>query len=202
MPTSSYSKPSGVSNNTYYGRNTPSKLFYPLTNAIDRAGAVSLRVSCTMASYGYQQLTAQFIDADGNIIGNSDIGEMCRTEVKTLTNVVVNFPKHSVAFKIGLTPDTGNSAYWGGWRAPKVEIINQVGSASIELGLEDSTVIARLDVSQPIYGGYGRIRVQDQGGASNWWELGTNREIISDQGNVLAFKNDGLYYNGLKLMFA
>lgn len=202
MPTSSYPKPDGVNTNTYYGRNTPNKEFYPLTKLIDRAGSVSMRISCTMASYGWQQLTAQFYNADGKAIATENIGSICKTEVKTITNAVINFPNHSVAFKIGIVPDSGYSAYWGGWRSPKVELINQVGSASIELGDNTGTVIARLDVSQPLYTDGARLRLNSANGASNWYELNSDHEIISDQGNVLKFANDGLYYNGLKLAFA
>ncbi len=77
------------------------------------------------------------------------------------------------------------------------------GSASIELCDASDNMLARLDVSEPKYeGGIARIRVQSSGGSSSWFELTSDNSIISGNGNVLRFGNDGLYYNEGKLAYA
>ncbi len=203
MPTSSYSKPSGVSNNTYYGRNTPSKTFYPLTSNIYRNGAKAVRVSCTMASYGWQQLSVRFYDGDGLEISTESIGSMCQTTVQTISNVSTQFPKESQRCVIGIIPDSGYTGYWGGWKNVTVDLMAEDGSASIELCDSSDNMIARLDVSEPKYsGGIARIRVQSSLGTSTWFELSDDSEIIGKNGNTIKFANDGLYYNGVKLAFA
>ncbi|MBR4766756.1 MAG: phage tail protein, partial [Clostridia bacterium] len=203
MPTSSYSKPSGVSNNTYYGRNTPSKTFYPLTTNIYRNGSRSIKVACTMASYGWQQLTIKFYDGDGLELSSTSIGSMCQTTVQTISATTISYPKDSRFCVIGIIPDSGYSGYWGGWKNVTVSNVAEDGSASIELCDSSDNMIARLDVASPKYqGGIARIRVQNDGGTSSWFELSASGEIIGPGGNTLRFANDGLYYNDGKLAYA
>lgn len=174
MPTSGYDRPTGVSNNTYYGRQTPtSGIFYPLTKKIPRTSDYKgVEVSCTYACWGENKLAVRLYK-NNTVIDTIALTDWNQSTIKTIKKVTCDFPFSCTQFEIGTIPETDDVLQWAGWKSITLNYLNECGTGAIELTRDDN-ILARMDIApaNETTNAIAKIRVKNNSDVSKWVTFG------------------------------
>ena len=162
---------------------TSTSTCYSLTKDIDCTGFAKVKVSFSANSYGWGHIKLFYKIKDSSTLY---IGETLITVKNSDVSYedTLDIPEEAVSFRIGVTPDTGYSDYWTGWRDVKIRLYQQGLSASLQLRDSDDKIESRLDCYKSA--GEALIGLKGMTGSDTTGGLELGSESLWWRGNVIS----------------
>ena len=185
---------------SYYARTslTNTTTYYTLTEIMSADAISSIKLSFNASSYG--KAYVYFVARDSNEYTIKE--ELLATpwNADTSYSGTITMPEGAYDYFIAVSPDTGSTNYWAGWRNVSLRTYHQKPSAAIEASNTDGTIRGRLDVFESWGSAIAVIRANANGSTSAALELGSNQMWWN--GNLVTtdssekFKTDIVSYEG------
>ena len=160
---------------SYYARTglTDTTTYYTITNVMSAYAISSIELSFNASSYGKAYVYFVARDSDGHTLKEQLLATPWNTD--TSYSGTITMPEGAYDYFIAVTPDTGSTNYWAGWRNVSLRTYHQKPSAALEAADTDGTIRGRLDVFESWGSAIVVLRANANGSTSAALELGSSQ---------------------------